>query len=547
MATRSNLPRNDIGKQTPALYDRIRTTIETAFYRNNVTQVSSIAHAYRLAMEAPGTIVTDLPVLRAQELDLPDDARVLLFNDGTITGRQAKARKLVNMTNEQDYANLLREALFASNHKHMYHGIAYVGLHEDFMVRAHLLIPQGYENTLYSWMLNFQHPNGAIEAMYKQSREINEGDLYLYSDPDLFLPGHDEGLSLFDHKHNVGALFGLRYFGEHKKATLTMGWSVASRCNFTACHGGQKRFVKPDGSTFIAGVFGLSGSGKSTITHAKHDGRYDITVLHDDAFIISNDDGSSISLEPSYFDKVQDYPTNCPDNQYLLTMQNVGATLDEHGLVVPVTEDIVAGNGRALKSKFWTPHRAYKFDNKINAIFWIMKDETLPPILKVDSSVLASTLGATLATKRSSAEHGAVTTKLVIEPYANPFRLYPLRNDYKKFKDLFENHDVQCYVLNTGFFLDSNITPQVTLSLVERIVDGTATFESFAGVPDLSYAPVPGYQPDFDDTDYLKLFVERMQSRLHFIDHLYSNDALPKEAAQALQELIERIQQKMPS
>jgi phosphoenolpyruvate carboxykinase (ATP) len=541
MATLSHLPRNQIGKQTPNLYHRIRTTIETAFYRNNVEKVTSISHAYRLAKHAPGTIVTDLPVHRPKDLQLPADAKVLLFNDGIITGRQANARRLINMNNEDEYANILREAIFQNKHKEFYHGIAYVGLHEDFMVRAHLLIPKGYENTLYSWMLNFQHPTSEIEDMYAHSKQINEGDIYLYSDPDYFVKGHDMGLSVFDHKHNVGALFGLKYFGEHKKATLTMGWSVASRCNFTSCHGGQKRFIRADGTPFIAGVFGLSGSGKSTITHSKHNGKYDITVLHDDAFIISNEDGSSVSLEPSYFDKVQDYPTDCSDNTFLLTMQNVGATLDDKGYVVPVTEDIRNGNGRALKSKFWTPHRAYKFDHKIDAIFWIMKDETLPPILKVNSSILASTLGATLATKRSSAEHGAITSKLVIEPYANPFRLYPLRNDYKKFKDLFENHQVDCYVINTGFFLDSNITPSITLSLMEQIVDNTITFQSFAGLEELEYTSINGFNPDFKNTDYLSLFAERLESRIHFIEHLYSQNVLPKESTDHLQSIVDHI------
>lgn len=32
------------------------------------------------------------------------------------------------------------------------------------------------------------------------------------------------------------------------------------------------------------------------------------TVLYDDAFIINKTNGSSVSLELSYFDKTQDYP-----------------------------------------------------------------------------------------------------------------------------------------------------------------------------------------------------------------------------------------------
>ena len=64
-----------------------------------------------------------------------------------------------------------------------------------------------------------------------------------------------------------------------------------------------------------------------------------------------------------------------------------------------------------------------------------MKDKTLPPILKIDDPVLASTMGATLATRRSTAEKldaHVDPNALVIEPYANPFRTYPLALDYEK-------------------------------------------------------------------------------------------------------------------
>lgn len=541
MATKSNLHRDEIGTATPNLYNKVRTTIESAYYRNNVTKVTSLAQAYELAKHAAGTIISDLPIYNAKELGLPEEAKVLLFNDGIITGRQAKARKLINKENFTKYTNVLRDVVFNSRKKNMFHAIVYVGLHEDFMVRAHLLIPEGYENTLYSWMLNFQDPNFSSTKMYDDSKLIEEGDIFLYSDPDEIALEFENGLSLFDHNHNVGALIGLRYFGEHKKATLTMAWSIASRNGYTACHGGQKRFNLKNNKTFIAGVFGLSGSGKSTITHSKHNGKYDVTVLHDDAFIISNDDGSSISLEPSYFDKVQDYPTNSDDNKYLLTMQNVGATIDKDNLVVPVTEDIRNGNGRALKSKFWTKHRAYKFDNKVDAIFWIMKDDTLPPILKVNSSVLASTLGATLATKRSSAEHGAVKDKLVIEPYANPFRLYPLRNDYNKFKDLFENTGIDCYVINTGYFLNENITPKITLGLIEEIVEKTLVFKDLNGLSELQYTDLKGYNPNFDDEKYKNLFIERLQTRVSYIDALFGQDILPIEARESIVKIIDKI------
>ncbi len=47
-------------------------------------------------------------------------------------------------------------------------------------------------------------------------------------------------------------------------------------------------------------------------------------LLHDDAFIISEKDGSSIALEPSYFDKTNDYPTGHPEQDFFVTVQNCG-------------------------------------------------------------------------------------------------------------------------------------------------------------------------------------------------------------------------------
>ena len=110
---------------------------------------------------------------------------------------------------------------------------------------------------------------------------------------------------------------------ELKKATLTLAWGTAARNGYVSCHGGLKIFQGKEGQKdYVASFFGLSGSGKSTLTHAKHNGKYDIKVLHDDAFVISEKDGSSIALEPSYFDKTNDYPTGHPEQDFFVTVQN---------------------------------------------------------------------------------------------------------------------------------------------------------------------------------------------------------------------------------
>lgn len=535
--------------KTKEIFSRIRTTVETAFYGNNVERLNTPSEAYKLAKNSPGTIVTDMPIYKPEELGLPQDAQVLLFNDGAVKGRCAAARRIVGEPNVdlEEYAAKIREAIYDTRYRKMYHCQAYAGLHEDFMVKLHLLIPENHENIALSWLLNFQYINEFYYNMYKNSKEIpNEGDIFIFSDPDWSHPDHPLGLTFFDPENNVAALLGMRYFGEHKKGSLTLAWGTANRNGYACCHGGLKRY-NLDGRKYVVAVFGLSGSGKSTITHARHGDKYDVTVLHDDAFIININDGSSVALEPAYFDKTQDYPMGSEDNKYILTAQNTGATLDENGNIVLVTEDIRNGNGRAVKSKLWSPNRVDKIDEKADAVFWLMKDPTLPPVVKIKGSALASAMGATLATKRTSAERlpeGVDPNALVVEPYANPFRTYPLNEDYSKFKTLFET-GIDCYILNTGAFMGKDITPKVTLGIIEAIIEGKAEFKQWENFSDLEIMEIEGYVPDFSDSEYKKQFTARMNDRVEFIKSRKTArggfDKLPDDALEAIEKVIKEI------
>ena len=550
MSTRNQWNTSEITSSN-TVFSRMRTTIESAFWGNNVHNIENLKQAYQLAKNSPGTIVTDMPVYEPEKIGLDKDSKVLLFNDGDVSARCAQARRILGSPgiSEDEYSAVVREAIYQTRTKKLYHAQACIGLDKDFMIKAHLLIPEGHENIAYNWLLNFQEFNEEYIKMYKESKAIGkEGDIYVFSDPDWKNENYPVGLTIFDPNHNCAALLGMRYFGEHKKGTLTLAWGCANRNGFASCHAGQKRYTLKDGRNFVAGVFGLSGSGKSTLTHAKHDGKYEVMVLHDDAFVISVEDGSSVALEPSYFDKTQDYPAGCDDNKYLITAQNCGVTIDDKGNKTLVTEDIRNGNGRAIKSKLWTTNRLDKFENPVNAIFWIMKDETLPPVLKLTDNILAATMGATLATKRSSAERllqGVDPDALVIEPYANPFRTYPLSDDYLKFKELFEKRAVECYIINTGSFMGKKIPKEMTLGILEDIVDNKANFVSWNEIFGMQIQEIPGFVPNLSDKKYFDALNNRIQDRINFIKNkeieLCGRDALPKEALEALVKMKESI------
>ncbi len=525
----------------------IRATLTAPFFGNNVVCVSDVSEAYELALHSPGTIeLTGMPVYQPEKLGLPKGANQLLFNDGAVIGRCMAARKIVGES-DCDLKKLLpiiREAIYNTRYRTMYKTEAIVGLDKDFMIKAHLLIPEDYENTLYSWMLNFQTLTKEYEKIYKSSRIIDESDIYIFSDPDWEHPDFPYGLTLFDPEHNCAAILGMRYFGEHKKGTLTLAWGTASRNGYVACHGGMKRYNLQKGKPYQLAVFGLSGSGKSTITHAKHNNKYDITILHDDAFIIKSDEKYTIALEPSYFDKTIDYPINDEANKYILTHQNEGVIALSNGKTVSIPEDIRNGNGRAIKSKLWSSNRVDRINEPLNAIFWLMKDPTLPPVIKLLNADLGAAMGATLATKRSTAERlpdGVDPNALVMEPYANPFRVYPLGIDYERFREIISS-GVECFVLNTGEFMGKNIPSSLTLSIIEEIVEGKAKFYQWENIKDMQVMDIEGFRGSFEDEEYRRQFIERIDDRINFIESRENErngvDKLPKEALYALENIL---------
>ncbi|MCR5521966.1 MAG: phosphoenolpyruvate carboxykinase, partial [Lachnospiraceae bacterium] len=187
MSTKAMYKISEIGKGKVG-FSTTRSIIEGAFYGNNVVKVNTLKEAYNLAKNSPGTVVTDMPIYRGEEFGLDSDAKVLLFNDGAVTGRYAVARRIKGEpgVDEKKLDKVIMDAIYKTRWKKMYHATCYVGLDPEFMAKAHLLIPEGEENLLYNWMLNFQYMSDSYNKMYKESKPIadgNEPDIYIFSDP----------------------------------------------------------------------------------------------------------------------------------------------------------------------------------------------------------------------------------------------------------------------------------------------------------------------------------------------------------------------------
>ncbi len=511
-----------------------RAFIEGGFHANSVRK-TTMAELYKLATKQPEVVVTSHPMHKPEQFKLPKGAMVLISNDGGIVGRTARARRLVReMGKDRDkYLGLLGEALYNFNRRPGLWLEGIVGLHPDFMVKAHLLSPETDAKNMLDWGINFSPWMKPWTDLYRKSRQLDEPDILVFADPEWSNSDFPNGLVIIDEAQNCIAILGLRYFGERKKGTLTLAWTMGVRQNMVACHGGIKKIGNKQPLAF----FGLSGSGKSSLTNSHDHGgtlkkSEKVTVIHDDAFLIDLEHNYTIALEPSLFDKTDAVGFDDPVIKYFFSAQNVGTTMLPDGKVKMVCEDIRNDNGRCLKSRDMFNHKDHC--ERPGKVVWLQKDTSIPPICRVNDVALAVAMGASLSTLRARGVENVDAReleKLVIEPFANPFRVHPLTVDCLQFLKLFKL-GTECYIMNThAFGLPSgliDIPKEISLKIVTELNRGTIEWRDWKAFAGLSLPKNgnelfgPDYEKKYKPTrtpDYLNFLRERMQDRITFLSN----------------------------
>ncbi len=512
-----------------------RAIIETAMHANSVRTVT-MRELYDLARQQPEVVCTDHPFYRPEQFGLPEDARVLVSNDGAVVGRTARARILVRDLDRGEGDRLqamLREAVYRFNRRPGLHLEGIVGLHPDFMVKAHLVSPGSDAKNMFDWGCNFLPFMEPWSSRYAGSRRLDEPDIIAFADPEWSHPDYPNGCVIIDEKENCIAILGLRYFGERKKGTLTLAWTIGVRHNMVACHGG----IKTIGDRPPVAVFGLSGSGKSSITNSlDHEGMLGeeerVTVIHDDAFLIDLENGSAVALEPSLFDKTDALAFDDPLLRYFYSAQNVGVTATPAGERRIVAGDVRNPNGRCIKSRDMFRHA----DScpRPGMVIWLQKDTSLPPICRVKGSRLAVAMGASLSTMRAKGVENVDAReleRLVIEPFANPFRVHSLVEDCEQFRKLFRM-GCECYIMNTHAFgvgdRLADIPKELSLAIVTHLVRGNIQWRDWRGFHGMML-PKNGnelFGAGYDRTykprrskEYLTFLRDRLQDRITFLSN----------------------------
>ncbi len=536
----------------------IRAMAETLLNNSNVRKVT-IAEAYEMGRTQPGVSETDLEIYPpfVEKMGLPKGAKVLNDCHGQIIGRTAKARRFYNRLEERDQLKVckdIREALWQLQHQKLIKAEAVLGRDKDLMIKATYITTESDAMNVFNWLSNFT-PFEQLEEEYKHSKPLPIQDIIIVAFNEWTIEDnfyHNVGapqLALVDEKQNVIFNFGMRYFGERKKGTLTLAWTSGMRLGMAACHGGIKEmdFIncenpehKALGKRSIA-FYGLSGTGKSSHTNSIDNGKtlpegVSKVVLHDDAFQIDPMERICRVWEPSLFDKTDSREPNHPDWKYVLSLMN-HSQINIGGKNIPVGLDLRNGNGRALLDRdllgAWVNRCSFP-----KALCWLMKDAILPPVIKFTDKYLAVAMGAALATMRNRAENvkEEELNKLVFEPFANPFRVYELYKDVEAFLSLIES-GAAVYCFNSrGYWKSSDskleaIPLQASLTLQTGILMDTIEWEAWETLPGAMIPSkesidklLPGYYDRYNPykrehyTDYLNHVEERFKQRREFLD-----------------------------
>ncbi len=565
--------------------NKIRSVAETLANGDNCRWVD-INELYDLSVIQPTTIVTDV-TMPANELGLsPERNKVMVSYSGEDSARSAWARELVPGKKDiakdpskrallDKYERLTREIAYEMMQMPLVKTEVYIGKGEEFMIKARLVVTEDFAKLGLDWIVNFIQKSPVSEVLYKKSRPFEILDLNIVVYPEWVNPewmwaqskpaGSGKAPNrismVFDVESNTAFLLGGRYFGELKKATLSLAWTSAVINNVgAAIHGSSKTIYinnngKKEEKTFI--TIGLSGSGKSTIGNDPHKEFLDYkngekTKLgNDDALVIlfepRDKQKGTVGLEENMYNKSNDYTPGSFYIDTVLTAENVAVTTDENGKKIILHEDIRNGNGRVESLR-----RALQgAEDDVNLpwpdyVALIMKDECLPPVTLVKDPDLFVSMYMSLCTKSSSAENISVEEmgKLKMIPGANPFVIYDMNTEAHAVKRMITATGAYGLVLNTGGFyinkekndkdITTKVTKEITLSLYPKIAKGQMEWEKWSDFPGL-YIPKKGtmgaeYDALFapsrvkDRENYTVLLVDRIKQRIDFLKGLKLED-----------------------
>ncbi len=348
------------------------------------------------------------------------------------------------------------------------------------------------------------------------------------SEPDLVVidvPEWPERKVLVDAKNLKTYVLGTDYTGEIKKAFLRMCMYYAkTKKGRLGLHAGSKVIKVFDKDNILrekgAIFFGLSGTGKTTLTCHDHDLKSpEGVIIRQDDIVLLGRDGSCVGTECNFYIKTEGLE---PVNQKVLykALMSKRAILENVYVAEDGTIDLdnfeFGSNGRAVvfRADMDSTDDIIDLPNLSILVFITRRDDVVPPIAKLTPLQAAAffVLGESIETSAGDPTQAGKSKRVV---GTNPFIVGSEAEEVNIFYDIIKGlPDLQCFVMNTGHIggaAGEKITVKDSTEIIKQIAKDKITWTK---------DPFWGYlvPSNIEGIDYSRFDLKRFYSESEILD-----------------------------
>jgi phosphoenolpyruvate carboxykinase (ATP) len=439
---------------------------------------------------------------KAKSYSVPNEDSILLFHT-KIKARQPKANIIEGLDPKErveEGVERVREALRKHRSRDFYvinRKIGTGGI--SFNIRAY--IPVEFPHLALMTQLNFFHPE-----------EDTEPDFVT-----LTLPDADDLLIFVDYDDGANVLLGTDYYGEHKMSFLRLAMNYSrDYFNSIGLHASSKYYRLKSREGFVEKgvlIFGLSGTGKSTLTMTDHGLKEpeEATVRQDDIVILRSD-GHAYGTERNFYpktDSLPHIPSLIPAVMNPLSVLENVTVKNGH---IDFEDLTVSPNARAIAIREYVRNAENRIDlDNVNILFFLTRNPLMPAALRTSSPEQAVAYFMLGESVRTSAEAGKPEPVRV--PGFDPFMLEPKWKTAMRLYEFLEKHrDVEAILLNTGYVGNVKVTPEETSQIILEVVREEIQWKY--DEPLRAYVPVKVPGMDIERLDPYRIIGETYINRL---------------------------------
>lgn len=348
-----------------------------------------------------------------------------------------------------------------------------MGLHSDFSLHCRLYITKKYARIPLKW-----------QQMLFDARNP-EGDPDLVS---IYVPEWPEKVIFCHPEERITFILGTDYFGEAKKSFLRMAMYLCKKEGGLGLHAGSKLLRVTNGRGKIQDtgfiLFGLSGTGKTTLTMHNHGLKNPETVfIRQDDVVMMRPDGYCFGTENGFYIKTEGLDAS----QAVLYNAAISPTAIFENVMIGESGEVLfddvqlTSNGRGVILRGFVENTGQEIDlpKAHRIIFITRRNDIVPPVAKLTPLQGAAffMLGESIET---SAGDPAKAGQSKREVGTNPFIIGPEAEEGNRLLEILQkNPDMECYLLNTGTVGAGSgsegvkITIDVSTGILREIARGT--------------------------------------------------------------------------